>query len=231
MRRTLNRIRAFLVLRKYEILLLALAQHLYIGLVLPGDRVYELYIWPFNMLIIALASVGLFHDVRRRRLWTKNVLVFLIVVLPLMTPGLMWYSGFLAVLCVVYILFFAVTFSEVLRFLIRPNYIDSDIISASLSGYLLLIEVAVFSFMLLQVQHPAALSNVDNSSLATSYIDIVYFATITQTTIGYGDITPTSGSARLLTSVFGLVSQFYSVILVGILISKFSSMRQNQGEA
>lgn len=54
-------------------------------------------------------------------------------------------------------------------------------------------------------------------------MDLVYFSSITLTSIGFGDITPSSYHTKLITAFFGIAGQFYVVVLVGILISKFSS--------
>jgi hypothetical protein len=51
----------------------------------------------------------------------------------------------------------------------------------------------------------------------------LYYSTITLTSIGYGDITPNVHYTKLIVSLVGIVGQFYSVVLVGILISKFVS--------
>lgn len=64
---------------------------------------------------------------------------------------------------------------------------------------------------------------IDYSSPAHVFIDLVYFCSITLTTIGFGDITPSAPHTKLASSLFGVAGQFYSVVLVGILISKFTS--------
>lgn len=57
-------------------------------------------------------------------------------------------------------------------------------------------------------------------------MDLVYFCSITLTTIGYGDITPNAYYTKLATSLIGIAGQFYSVVLLGILISKFTSREE-----
>ena len=59
--------------------------------------------------------------------------------------------------------------------------------------------------------------------MSAVYMDLVYFNSITLTSIGYGDLTPGTHYTKLITAFIGIVGQFYSVVLVGILISKFSS--------
>ncbi len=49
--------------------------------------------------------------------------------------------------------------------------------------------------------------------------NLVYFSFVTLTTLGYGDISPVSASARTLVTVEALVGQLYLVILIARLVS------------
>uniref|UniRef100_F4C7P3 Uncharacterized protein n=1 Tax=Sphingobacterium sp. (strain 21) TaxID=743722 RepID=F4C7P3_SPHS2 len=46
--------------RKYELLLFALMQHLYMGALVSDIRFYIEVLWPINMLILSLASIVVF---------------------------------------------------------------------------------------------------------------------------------------------------------------------------
>ena len=46
---------------------------------------------------------------------------------------------------------------------------------------------------------------------------------VTLATVGYGDITLATETARLTTMFFAISGQFYMVALVGIIISRFTS--------
>jgi hypothetical protein len=100
------------------------------------------------------------------------------------------------------------------------------VISASACGYFLLIEISVFLMQAFFYQNTNSFKGVDASGTAVTYIDLVYFCSITITSIGFGDITPNTYQTKIITSLFGIAGQFYSVVLVGILISKFSSKTQ-----
>ena len=134
----------------------------------------------------------------------------------------------MSILSIFYCVFFGFIFIEIIRFLIKPSYINVYIISASACGYFLLIEISVFLLQSFYYSDPTVLSNINNSSPAETYMDLVYFSSISITSIGFGDITPTSYVTRLIVSFFGVVSQFYAVVLVGILISKFVSAQNTK---
>lgn len=219
----MNKIRAYLHQRKYELLLFALIQHLFIGIFLTDLSFYTKVIWPINMLILGTTSVGVFIEKGHWKNLIQTILFFLVLALPI---GLS-FSGdniyYFLFLNIAYVLFFLFIFLEVLKYLIKPSYINTDIISASACGYFLLIEISTFLLQFFVYQNPQSFKGIDLSNPASTYMDLVYFSSITLTSIGFGDITPNTHITKLITSFFGIAGQFYSVVLVGILISKFTS--------
>jgi hypothetical protein len=51
--------------------------------------------------------------------------------------------------------------------------------------------------------------------------DLLYFSLITLSTIGYGDIVPLSGEARVLAALEGVTGVLYIAITVALLVSRF----------
>ncbi|WP_237688974.1 ion channel [Flagellimonas aurea] len=211
---------------KYEILLMSLLAHLYIGIILSDLPFYTKVIWPVNMLVIGVASIGVFMEKGRSKNIIKNSLLALAIILPISIPVVGHLQYFMTILSAMYCLFFGFILIEILRYLVRPNYIDTDIISASACGFFLLIEIATFLFQALYYLDNTAIKNIDATQAATIYMDLVYFSSITVTTIGFGDIVPNSHGTKLIVALFGVASQFYTVVLIGILISKFVSQQE-----
>jgi hypothetical protein len=54
-----------------------------------------------------------------------------------------------------------------------------------------------------------------------SYIDSFYFSTITLTTIGYGDLYPTSDESKLFTSIYTILGVGVMLYLLGSVITTF----------
>lgn len=217
------KIKIFLNKRKYELLLAALIQHLFIGIIVNDMTFYTEVLWPINMVILGLASIGVFIEKGKFKNITKNVLSVLVIILPILLSFFKGVPEFMFFLNISYIVFYFFIFLEVFKFLIKPGYINTDIISASACGLLLLLEVSVFMFQIYAYSDPQSFKGLNYSSPAHTFIDLVYFCSVTLTTIGYGDITPNSYQTKLITSLIGIIGQFYSVVLVGIIISKFSN--------
>jgi len=216
---------------KYEILLAALIQHLFTGVFLTDMVFYTKVLWPINMVILAVASTGVFIEKGKWKNLLKIILSIVAVAFPLSLP--LWGNNhiFMTALNLSLAVFYLFIFIEILRFLIKPSYVNRDIITASACGYFLIIEISVFVLQNFYYLDPNSFKGMGNSfSLANSaniFVDLVYYCTITLTSIGFGDITPNTHVTKLLTSFLGVTGQFYSVVLVGILISKFTSSNSN----
>jgi voltage-gated potassium channel len=53
-----------------------------------------------------------------------------------------------------------------------------------------------------------------------SVVDSIYFTTITLTTIGYGDLTPSSDAAKIFTVVYSLVGIGLMGTFIGVIATK-----------
>ena len=211
--------------RKYEVLLVALLQHLFIGIFINDHANYRDIIWPINMFLLGLACTGIFMGKNKWKAWIKNLLFILVVLFPIGISFVKDVTFYFELLNIVYVLFFIFIFYEVVKFLVKPSYIDSDVISAAACGYFLLIEISVFLLQFFIYHNPHSFHGVDMKDTASIYMDLVYFSSVCMTSIGFGDIVPTAHSTKLVTSVLGILGHFYTVVLVGIIISKFTSRK------
>ncbi|GGZ20708.1 hypothetical protein GCM10007049_11620 [Echinicola pacifica] len=217
------KIRSILENNKYEVLLASLIVHLYSAVFFEDLTVYIIYIWPLTTLLLGLASVGVFIEKGPWKIAIKNSLLVIVTLLPISHSFLKEHQVFMQILSLLYVAFFALIMWEVIKFLIKPSYVNADIIFAAGCGYFLLIEISVFLLQFMYYNHPGSIGPLHSAKLADTYVDLIYFASIIQTTIGFGDITPLVHTTKLAASFLGVLGQFYNVVLVGILISKFSS--------
>jgi hypothetical protein len=51
--------------------------------------------------------------------------------------------------------------------------------------------------------------------------ELLYFSLITLSTVGYGDIVPLSGMARIVTALEGVTGVLYIATTVALLVSRF----------
>ncbi len=213
---------------RYELLLTALILHLYIGIFVFDLTFYQKILWPINMIVLGIASIGIFLKAGKNRKMVKNTLAFAVIILPIALSTIAFVPHLMTIVSGVYAIFFIYIFIEVLKFLFKPSFGNMDVISAAACGFFLIIEICTFLMQAIFYEDRTALFNVSSSHNSSTFMDLVYFASQTVTTVGFGDIVPASHNAKLIVSLLGVLSQLYAVLLVGILIGKFSSLHQSK---
>lgn len=84
-----------------------------------------------------------------------------------------------------------IRFIETKPFLGRITSEDGAILARIL--FTLFIIIFIYSGLIYQVEHPV------NPQVFSTFLDAVYFSIVTMTTVGFGDVTPSSEMGRLLT--------------------------------
>ena len=115
-----------------------------------------------------------------------------------------------------------------IRHIARSENVTSTILINSINGYLLIgILGAVLLAMIDKLREiifnlDAGVINFAGSS-AQGFHDYIYFSFVTMTTLGYGDVTPVSSTAKSTTIIIAIAGQLYLTILVAMLVGKFLS--------
>ncbi|MBV6512158.1 MAG: hypothetical protein FMNOHCHN_01655 [Ignavibacteriaceae bacterium] len=207
---------------RFELLLFALMMVIFNRLFFSSSSFFSTYIWPLNMLLLGLASAVLLSE--KKFIFTPAFFLLLPVLAVPLTPQMIFRSRELSIAALlVYIVFYSFLFYDVLRQITRITEVTESIIYGSLSGYLLLVIIASFMFLLQNHLAPGSFTGIEGSIIPEIYYQISYFSMITLTSIGFGDILPLTDNARLLTAFWGVAGQFSMVGIVGIIISKFSA--------
>lgn len=208
---------------RFELLLFALAMVIFNKILIANNTFYTSLVWPFNMVLLGIVSLGIFHERKKWEKLIRNLLFIIVISIPI-SPKIYFQSNTLTVTAlVIYILFYSFLFYSVMIQITNKKEVNESIVFGSLSGFLLLLVVATFSFLLVDLYIPNSFENIIGESIPEKYQQFSYFSLVSITTIGYGDILPISEQARLLAGFWGVISQFYMVAIVGIIISKFTS--------
>ena len=123
-----------------------------------------------------------------------------------------------------------VTYSMIVH-VARQKDVTATLILNSINSYLLM--GIIFSMFFLSVEIFYNIFYSDNIIHTINFgytqkptlFDFIYYAFITMTTVGYGEITPTVPITKALAMLTAVTSQLYLAILVAMLVSKFLSKK------
>lgn len=209
---------------RYEILLLSLLILIFDKIFFPNRQIFLQIVWPFNMLLIAIACFGIFNEKKGIIIVLRNILCGISIAIPFLFLSFSNVFWFLHFLTIFYIIFYSFILYEVLKQITQIQEVKINVIIGSFCGYLLLSMISLFSYILLELIIANAFHGL-SPNVADKYNELSYFSFITLTSIGFGDIYPIHDSSRLVVAFFGMLGQFYmvAVVVVGIIISKFTS--------
>ena len=208
---------------RYEFLLIALLLLIFDKIFFPDNDFYIKYVWFFNMLVIAIASYGIFSGHNKIVLYLRNIMGLISIAMPFLFLALNGNESFLMFLTVFFILYYFYIFGVVMYQISLTKEVKLNILIGSFCGYLLLSMVALFSYLFLEILNSKSFHGIDYYNLPVVYNQLSYFSFITLTSIGFGDIYPITDTSRLTVAFFGMAGQFYMVAVVGIIISKFTT--------
>jgi len=174
------------------------------------------------MLISAVFAIS-----QRRRTAIVAISLAVPVVLLSAVRLLIEQQGIIIVYHLLGISFLGYTVVVILVFLFRAQRVTFNMIFASMCVYLLLGVIWAEVYSLLEVLEPGESFKFNLAEDASSQsmqfggeqsIFPLYYSLVTMTTLGYGDIVPTSPSARMFAAVQALMGQLYLAVLVARLV-------------
>lgn len=114
---------------------------------------------------------------------------------------------------------------EFLRFILHAPRVDFGVLCAGIATYLMLGLLWSFAYILVDglVPNSFVFTVGPTSSHSMNHFNALYFSFTTLSTVGYGDIVPLSGAARMLAMVEAVFGMFYVTLLIARLVSLYSS--------
>jgi Ion channel len=138
------------------------------------------------------------------------------------------------------LIFIAFVEFELLHFIFRAPRVNSEVLCAGVSGYLLLGVLWMSAYMAVSRLHPVNLLHPELNPFAftvgattphpLSQFEAYYFSFITLSTVGYGDITPLSSGARTLAMMEAMTGTLYMAVLISRLVALYSSQGSEMSE-
>lgn len=107
--------------------------------------------------------------------------------------------------------------------------LNNDTICNAINGYLFL---GLFGASMASVLELQDVNSFNFSSAITAiheFEKFIYYSFVTLTTVGYGDITPNSSAAKVLTIFLSTAGQLYLTVLIGLIVGKYISKLSLEG--
>ena len=124
------------------------------------------------------------------------------------------------------ILIVSITIVELFKEIFKTKIIDSYIISSAISIYVLVGIFWYLLFMFLLMIDPDSF-HIRNFNPEMVSIDMIYFSFTTLTTLGYGDITPLSYTAKMWSITEAMMGVMFLAVMISRVVSLFGSKKKN----
>jgi len=125
------------------------------------------------------------------------------------------------------IVFFAYIMVIILSHLFRQYEVTADMIMGAVCVYFFLGLMWGFVFSLLESLQPGSFRFGEGQ--ASDAGNFTYYSFVTQTTLGYGDITPVTAPARSLSLLEAIIGQLYLAVLIARLVGIHISQSITKG--
>jgi len=125
-------------------------------------------------------------------------------------------------------IFVAFVIFQLLRFILKAGHVDTEVMCAGISGYLMLGIFWTPTFLMVSELNPASFSSLHwSQGEAMGRFDALYLSFVSLTCLGCSDITPVSKVARMLLMVESLTGVLYLAVLIARLVALYSRSVQN----
>lgn len=208
------------LLRSNIILLIALLGMLFIMPVIP---IKDNYITRLLLGIVVISGLFAadFSKMAFRILATFGFLVLLVTFISMVVPDS---RNLNAIDFILNTLFFTVVTIALVAHVSTAREVYSSTLLCAINSYLLIGLTLSILFLILDIFVPASFSHVDAAEIGFS--TFTYYGLVTLTTLGYGDITPSTAMARSLSTFTALIGQLYLVIIMALIIGKYLNVNK-----
>ncbi|PHS39637.1 MAG: transporter [Sulfurovum sp.] len=177
-----------------------------------GDDVFSIV--TLLMLLLSLKSL------QTERTWKRTVYGLIVFFVLLTALGKFFdHQLYVYLILITLLVFFIGSFLSAAKQVLTVGDIDGNKIIGSLSLYLLLGLSWAMIYLLLLAMDPQSFSGVEVANWQQGFSRIAYYSFVTLTTLGYGDVLPTTHVSEFFVYMEAIVGVFYMAIIVSSLIS------------
>lgn len=180
------------------------------------------------LMMVNLISAVLAVGVRR---W---VLTIVLVIPALAGPWMEHYwNGAVPswVISCAHMIFVGFVVFQLLRFILRSTRVNSEVMCAGISAYLMLGLLWTTAYLMISQFNPASFSDAHRSvNQALGRFDSLYLSYVSLTCLGCNDITPQSKIARMLMMVESTTGVLFLAVLIARLVALYSTQVERDAD-
>ncbi|MES2569102.1 MAG: potassium channel family protein [Verrucomicrobiota bacterium] len=120
------------------------------------------------------------------------------------------------------IAFVALVVVNLLRFILRASQVDTEVLCAGISAYLMLGLLWALAYVWVARVTPDAFAFSAGTDHTMDSFNGFYLSFVTLSTLGFGDVTPVSKLARTLTVMEAVSGTFFVTVLIARLVAMYS---------
>ncbi len=206
-------------IKNQKYLLITLVLFLIIPILITFFPAYFRLIFAISFTLLVISGIKTVSDSRRHSI--------IGMVLGIFSFAFIWINFFIDVtkesdgIKTFFLLaFFSFLAYRLFRKIAFNKTVNLDVIYASISGYLIIGILGGLLFQGLELAKPGSFKLLTDGN---NLFDLHYLSFVTLTTLGFGDVTPLSEAAKMLTILVSLAGQLYLTILIAILVGKYLS--------
>ncbi len=215
------------LLRKRQFILLALALMAQLFL-FPALSDFKIKGAVVSELFMFLVILGVARSVAHRRGVRVITIIMLSVLLVSRLIAADSPTSLASIIAIsLNILVFGYIMALMMGFVLGAGRVTADKIDAAICVYLMYGLIGALSYSLVALLQPGAfafsagLQGGEGAVIGFSHF--LYYSFVTQTSLGFGDMTPTSSMARSLTVMHAATTQIYMTVLVARLVGLFTA--------
>ena len=204
---------------RFTYLLVSLLTFLFGALFIPPS--FSKYLSPIILLQFTFAGLILFRN--HNRLIYRVIMVMAFALLLMEAMRLANATSRLAnfITDLTYLSYFVISTIEVFRQILLARRIDFNMVAGAFCGFIMLGILGGLLMTIIEVVTPNSFTGIRVADSNQTFQDLIYYSFVSILTIGYGDITPATDTARRASLLLGIVGYFYNIFVIGITISKF----------
>lgn len=203
---------------RFELLLFSIVLVFLINIFYPED-IYGGIGQLIYVIVQLFAGINLFRN--KRKMVFKILLFLTCSIIIGRILGVLEVIELTRYFSLFYVIFFGTVILELFRQLGRTEVVNKKIVIAAICGLLLIGYTGYFIFTAIEFFMPGSFTGLSEGP--AKFRDLFYYSYVTLMTIGYGDISPATWVAKNATLVCALIGYIYSIVVVAVIVGRFSS--------